>query len=342
MNKKTFIICLIIVLAFAAVSMAGSLRRIGSAGAQELRIPVGSRGTAMGGAIGADVVGTEAMFYNPAGVALMSGTEAMFSHLTYFADMDLNYFAVTRNIEDFGSIGLSVKVLSVGEIVKTTENASTPLGTGEIFEPTMSVIGLTYSNVLTDRVTFGVTAKFINENIDKAVANGFAVDVGAMYDTKWNGLRLGISIKNVGPSMRFTGSGFERSVTAPGQNPQTSPAKAVRFQAAEFELPSWISIDGAIDFYSVEKNRASFYGAFQSNNFSKDIYRAGVEYGYDERYFVRGGYTMDQDQEDYLYGLTFGAGVMLSLGETDVTFEYSWSETEFFDNIQYFTGKLNF
>jgi hypothetical protein len=40
--------------------------------------------------------------------------------------------------------------------------------------------------------------------------------------------------------------------------------------------------------------------------------------------------------------MTFGAGVILKVGETDVTFEYSWNETEFFDNNQYFTGKVNF
>jgi len=342
MNSKTIIICAIIVLTFASVSMAGSDRRIGTAGAQELRIPVGSRGTALGGAIAADAVGTDAIFYNPAGVALIEGTEAMFSNLQYFADMDLNYFAVTKSIEDFGSIGISAKVLSVGDIVKTTENASTVTGTGEIFSPTMSVIGLTYSRILTDRVAFGVTGMYINESIDLVSASGVAFDFGINYDTKWRGLTLGLVIKNIGPGMSFDGAGFDRDVSAPGQNPAISPDKTFRAQSAQFELPSYIQMSGAMDFINVEQSRATFYGTFESNSFSKDLYRLGAEYAFEEKYFLRAGYTIDQNQDDYLYGMTFGAGMILKIGETDVTFEYSWNETEYFDNNQYFTGKINF
>jgi hypothetical protein len=256
--------------------------------------------------------------------------------------MDLNYFAVTHAIEDFGSIGGFVKVLSVGEIVKTTTTASTIDGTGEIFEPTMTVLGVSYSRILTDRVTFGITAKFISESIDRASANGMAFDFGVNYDTKWSGLRLGFVLKNIGPNMKFTGSGFEYQVNAPGQNDVVSPDKTFAAQSSEFELPSWYTISGVMDVYSATKNRVSLYGTFESNNFSRDMYRFGVEYGFDNAYFLRAGYTEDDRQTDYLYGFTFGAGVMVKFGETDVTFEYSWTETEFFDNNQYFTGKINF
>lgn len=342
MYRKLVIICVISVLAFASVSLAGSDRRLGTAGAQYLRIPVGSRGTAMGGAIGADAYGTEAIFYNPAGVAMIEGTEVMFSHLNYFAGMDLNYFALTTAIEDFGSIGISAKVLSVGDIVKTTWDASTVDGTGETYSPSSAVIGLTYSRVLTDRVTFGVTGKFINEQIDQVSANGMAIDFGVNYDTKWNNLRLGLVIKNLGPSMAFEGEGLSYDVQAPGTNPTVSPVKTFSAKSAKFELPAWAQLSMAWDAYNQDMHRASFFGTFQANTFSKDLFRGAFEYAYDEKYFIRGGYTVDDNQADYLYGLTFGAGAVFSFGETEVTFEYSWNQTEFFDNNQYFTGKINF
>ncbi len=342
MYRKLVIICVISVLAIASVSLAGSERRLGTSGAQYLRIPVGSRGTAMGGAIGADAYGAEAIFYNPAGVAMIEGTEVMFSHLNYFADMDLDYFALTTSIEDFGSIGISAKVLSAGEIVKTTWDASTVDGTGETFNPSAAVIGLTYSRVLTDRVTFGITGKFINERIDLVSAKGVAVDFGVNYDTKWNNLRLGLVIKNLGPSMAFAGEGLEYGVQAPGTNPQVSPVKTFSAKSASFELPAWAQLSMAWDAYTQEMHRASVFGTFQANTFSKDLYRAAFEYAYDEKYFIRGGYTYDDGQTDYLFGLTFGAGATFSFGDTEVTFEYSWNQTEYFDNNQYFTGKINF
>ncbi len=342
MNKKVVVLCAIMILALASVSMAGSDFRLGTAGAQELRIPVGARGSALANSIAADVYGCEAIYYNPAGVGMIEGTEAMFTHMKYFADMDLNYFGLTTKIEDFGSIGISAKVLSVGEILKTTESASSIDGSGEIFEPTMAVLGVTYSRVLTDRVAFGITGKYINESIDMASANGFAVDFGINYDTKWNGLRLGFVVKNIGQSMAFSGEGFRVDVNVPGQNSNVSPDKGTYIESASFEIPSWVSFNAAIDFLNMDLNRGTFYGTFQSNNFSNDLYRAGVEYAYNEQYFLRAGYTLDQDQADYLYGLAFGAGVLFKFGNTNVTFEYSWNETEFFDNIQYFTGKVHF
>jgi len=342
MNKeyqKIATICVIISLLFSSMSLAGSRFRIGTAGAQELRIPVGSRGTALGGAISADVVGTEAIFYNPAGVAIVSGTEAMFSHLKYFADMNLNYFAVTKSIHGFGSLGFSAKVLSVGEIEKTEENASS--GTGETFNPSLSVLGVTYSKVLTHRVIFGMTGKYIYESIDLVTAGGMAFDFGIHYNTNWKGIRLGMVVKNIGPKMRFSGPGFEREATGDNQNPG-SPEKTLRTQASSFELPSWIEFSTAVDLFNTDENRATFFGLFQANSFSKDLYRTGAEYAFSERYFLRAGYTLDANQEDYLYGMTFGAGMVVEIGGADVTFEYSWNETMFFDNNQYFTGKINF
>ncbi|MCP4608997.1 MAG: PorV/PorQ family protein, partial [Planctomycetes bacterium] len=312
MYKKLVIICVISILAIASVSMAGSDRRLGTSGAQYLKIPVGSRGTAMGGAIGADVYGAEAIFYNPAGVAMIDGTEVMFSYLNYFAGMNLNYFAITTAVEDFGSIGISAKVLSVGDIVKTTWNASTPEGTGEIFNPSSAVIGLTYSRVLTDRVSFGITGKFINEQIDLVSASGMAIDFGVNYDTKWNNLRLGFVLKNLGPSMAFEGEGLDYSVQAPGTNPAVSPAHTFTAKSASFELPAWAQLSMAWDAYNQDMHRATVFGTFQANNFSKDLFRGAFEYAYDEKYFIRGGYTLDDDQVDYLYGLTFGAGAVFS------------------------------
>ncbi|HDS00487.1 MAG TPA: hypothetical protein ENO07_00575, partial [candidate division Zixibacteria bacterium] len=89
----------------SAALYAGGDERIGTSGAQELRIPVGSRMSALAGAGVAEAVGAEALYWNPAGVAYYDGTEVMFTHLQYFADIDVNYFAATTAIEDFGSIG---------------------------------------------------------------------------------------------------------------------------------------------------------------------------------------------------------------------------------------------
>ncbi|NMC44872.1 MAG: hypothetical protein GYA46_13220 [candidate division Zixibacteria bacterium] len=57
MKAKIAVLTLILLVASLSPATAGNERRIGTSGAQELRIPVGARGTALGGAILADVQG---------------------------------------------------------------------------------------------------------------------------------------------------------------------------------------------------------------------------------------------------------------------------------------------
>lgn len=338
MRIKPIIACFAIVLLTASCLYAGGSDRIGTAGAQELRIPVGSRASAMAGANVADVQGTEALFWNPAGVGHQVGTEAMFSHLEYIADISINYFGVTTNIEDFGALGLHAKVISIGEMEVTTE--AQPQGTGATFSPTFSIIGATYSRVFTDRVSFGVTASMVNERIEQVSATGYAFDFGFIYDPLWQGLKFGIVLKNYGPQMRFDGEGFNVSVDPPDTEPGTQK-KTFRSQSAEFELPAFVQLGVSWDAINQDANRAVVSGSFQSNNFSEDEFRGGIEYGYDDMFFLRGGYVAT-NQDSYMYGLTLGGGVKYSWGQNTITFDYSWVQTEFFDDNQYFTVKFAF
>ncbi|MGD8922169.1 MAG: hypothetical protein PVH24_02895, partial [Candidatus Zixiibacteriota bacterium] len=91
MKHKLVIVMIVLLVVSLSSVYAGNTRRIGTAGAQELLIPYGSRGTALGGSVVSDAYGVEAMYWNPAGLASLDGTEAIFTHLPYFADINVNY-----------------------------------------------------------------------------------------------------------------------------------------------------------------------------------------------------------------------------------------------------------
>lgn len=327
MKLRTILICGLLVATSTTSALAGSSKKLGTAGAQELLLPIGSRGTAMGGAVVANPLGLESIFWNPAGLATLDGTEALFSHQQYIADVDLNFGALATTIEDFGTIGISAKVVSVGDIEETTEDFSD--GTGSIYNPTFTVVGLTYARSLTASVMFGGTAMFINESVFEVSARGVAFDFGVTYTPQWHGVTLGLTIKNYGPNMRFQGPGFE---SAPGQS---------RTNAA-FELPSSINIGLGYNFLNQGLSSMTLAGNFRSNNFQEDFWQGGLEYGYNERYFLRAGYNYST-QEEYLYDFSAGAGLALPFGESLLGLEYAWSPTpEFFEDKHYFTLRLNF
>ena len=329
--KTKYIILVLVLLAVSLSSVyAGNSRRMGTAGAMELLIPIGSRGTSMGGAVIANVAGVESIFWNPAGLASLEGTEVMFTHQPYLADIDVNFAGIATRIEEFGTIAASAKVVSIGEMEETTEDY--PNGTGRIFSPTLAVLGVSFAKILTANVSFGATAMFIHEDIFEVQATGVAFDVGFLYDPRWKGFRLGLVIKNYGPQMSFSGRGFLAELD------EGRPGAA---ESKPFELPSSINMGVAYDFIDDGPNLTTLTGNFRSNNFSDDCYQGGAEYVYDGRYSLRAGYNF-ADQDRWLYGASFGAGVVLSLGNTDLTIEYSWTETDVFEDNQFFTVKANF
>jgi len=326
----------IVIVALALVSapaLAGSPERLGTSGAEELRLPVGVRSVALGEANVGSVTGVEALFYNPAGIAMGgASTEVMFSHASLIADMDLNYAALTQKLGNQGTLGLSVKALSVGDIARTTETA--PDGTGEIFSPTFVVIGASYGRQVTDRVAFGGTVSYVSEHILQESARAVAFDVGFQYDTDYRGLRLGLAMKNVGSSAQFTGTDFERLQHISGDDP-TAANRALSSSSGDFELPTWFQFGLSYPALRGPQGELDVHGLYMSNSFAVDEGRVGAEYVYRKDYAIRAGYKITSDDSD-LYGFTYGAGLRVGIGASHMWLDYAGQTvSDFFDDIQH-------
>jgi len=340
---------LAVLLALAAgTAWAGSEERKGTSGAPELLLHVGARGSALGTAVTSDARGVEAAFWNPAGLATLEHTEALFSHTQYIADMKLNYAAVALKAGGIGTLGFTAKVLSIGDVIVTTEAA--PEGTGEILEPTFTVLGLSWGRQFTDRVNFGATVNYVSEAIASARASGMAFDFGVQYSTGWNGLALGMAMKNFGPSMEYTGSDFEVNVAPPDANPATEN-RTFRATSAAFEMPSYFSLGATYDLMNANQQRLALLGSFQNNNFEFDRLSGGVEWTYREDFSLRASYfgsfgsTVEPDGEDGgiefdggddLYsGFAIGGGARIRAGDGGrLGVDVAWRPVrDFFDDV---------
>jgi hypothetical protein len=324
----------------SGMAVAGSDNRRGTGGAIELRIPVGARGVALGGSYVASVTGAEAMFYNPAGVAATeSPTEVMFSNTRYLADMKVNYFAVSQQMGSIGRLGLSVKVLSVGEIPFTSESA--PDGTGEIFSPTFSTLGITYARQMSDRVNFGGTISYISERVLQETAAGMAFDFGFQYNTDFHGMRMGMAMKNFGPNAEFGGSDFERLQLVSGDNPQAS-GRSLSLSSASFELPSSFQFGLSYPVARGPQGSLMLHGLYLNNSFAVDEGRVGAEYLYKNDLALRAGYKITSNTDD-LFGFSYGLGVRASLGGTNLWVDYAGQVvSDFFDDVQHISLKFVF
>ncbi|MBI5216172.1 MAG: PorV/PorQ family protein [Ignavibacteriae bacterium] len=344
MNTRTTTLLLLFCIALLLSgerSFAGRADKSGTAAAPQLLIPVGPRMIALGGTSIATVNGIEALFWNPAGVAKSNHeSNATFSHVNYLADIGVEYVAISSQFEGLGTLGLSVKSLSFGDIAITTEDQ--PDGTGAITSPTFFTLGVTYAKQLADRVSVGLTLSHITEKIERASAAGIAFNVGVQYSGVGGvpGLNLGVVVKNIGPQMQYEGTGLLRE----GSLEDLSYGSLVQLRAASAELPSVMEIGfGYIKSFD-EVNALNISGLFQNNNFSDDEYKFGLEYSYSDLLFLRGGYvqTAKTTELESIFGGTYGIGFHQNLGDVDLSIDYAFRTAEYFGGNHVFGIILGF
>ncbi len=319
-------------LMLAGAAGAGTEGRLGTGGNSDGRILVGARSVGLAYSNVSSVKGAEALFGNPAGLAhAESGTEVLFSHADYLADMNLNYIAYAQQVGGFGHVGISVKVLSVGDIIRTTETA--PDGTGDIFSPTFTTLGFSYARSLTERASFGGTVRVISESVLQTHSTGMSFDFGFQYDTGVSGIRIGAAMQNFGPAQLFSGADFERNVLFTEDNPQ-SANRTVAVTSSEAELPALFAGSASLPLVQ-GVNQFSLHAVYQSNSFNVDEVRLGAEYGWREDFALRVGYKATTNDNE-LFGLTYGLGVRLPLGGSKVNLDYAGQTvSEFFNDVHH-------
>jgi hypothetical protein len=338
---KTLNIILLILMMFvplwSPLLYGGSESRRGTAGALELLLPADARSSALSGTLNSSITGVEAINWNPAGVGRLVGTEAMFSRYDYIADIKMSFAGVAVNFGGTGTFGFSVRAMDFGDIPVTT--VTQPEGTGSTFSPNYAVFGLTYSNRLTERISGGVNIKYVTEKITRSSATGMAFDLGIQYHST-TGITLGVVLRNLGPSMNYTGDDMEYYTPVPVQEPG-SVSRPLRLSGAEYELPSTLEIGIGYEFAFTEQHTLGISANFQNSNFGSDEYRFGAEYAWNDIIFFRGGYSRVSNMDNYLYGPSAGIGVKIHVGVTTyIICDYAYRSVQRFNANQWVSVKL--
>ncbi|MGD9897983.1 MAG: PorV/PorQ family protein [Calditrichaceae bacterium] len=321
---------------------AGSDARVGTAAGVQVLVPVGARDLAMGGANIVNTQGVDAIYWNPAGLATLDGkAQGAFSNMTIFSDIGVNYLALGVNMGSLGNLGFDIKSFDFGDIPETTvldmDGAS-----GKTYSPTYSTVGLTYANKLTETIRVGFTGKMIYESIPRAEATSFAFDIGIQYMNLagLDGVSFAVVAKNIGQNMSYEGSGFLYAV----QDPVTDRTDYVTRETSSDQLPASLEFGVAYTYKLMERNTLLISGDFANNNIDNDELKLGVEYSYNNFVALRGGYInkINVAAEDEDFDFSFGAGINYKLGNTMLSLDYAFRNSEYFDANNMFTLKVGF
>jgi long-subunit fatty acid transport protein len=313
---------------------------VGTTAATFLGIGVGARPIAMGGAFVATANDASSMYWNPAGLGRLDAVEILFVHTNWIADMSFEYAGFVIPLGAAGTLGANFTMLDIGEMkVRTIDY---PEGTGVYFEAQDIAIGLSYGFNITERFSIGLTAKYISQKIWNENAQSFAIDIGTIYDTMLEGLRIGAALTNFGADMQMTGNDllvyYDQDPTQTGNNDRVF----TELQTNSWPLPLNFQLGLAMDF--VQNQRHSLTVALDAVHpiDNTESMNFGVEYGFMGNFFLRAGYRnlFLRDSEE---GLTAGAGVRLALlGNFRISVDYAYADFGRLENSQRFTVLLNF
>jgi type IX secretion system protein PorV len=328
------LLCLLIVVALAGSAVADDTK-IGAAGAQFLKIGVGSKYQGMAEASVANVNDAYAMYWNPAGLADVENWTVAFTAVEWLTDINLNYVAMARQFEGVGTFGASVTVLSAGEQEITTVLEQD--GTGQYYTASSYAIGVSFARQLTNRFAFGATAKYVGEKIGKVNSRGLAFDFGTMLYTGYNSLRLGMSITNMGPDLKFTGSDLKIEYDYDDDSPiedQNADRVDADLRTNPYSLPLTFRVGVAYDFELGSKSVVTLSSDFMHPNDHEQKASIGAEYEFAEKFFLRSGYKFNYDEES----LAFGGGLIADIGgETQLVIDYAWQEFGRLESTQRFS-----
>ena len=330
-----------------STSQAGNPDRVGSAGASELLINPWARSSGWAGANMAGIRGLEALYLNVAGTAFTRNTEMLFSRTDWLkgTDIGISAFGLSVQVGEVGVMTIGVMSMSFGEIMRTTTES--PEGGIGFFEPAFMNLTIGYAKEFSRSIYGGLSMKVISQNVTDVGATGVAFDAGIQYVTGLtreakDNLKFGIALKNVGPTMAYSGDGLSfRDVIA-----STGVDMTVEQRSAPFELPSSLNIGASYDFEfggvdstdTPPMSRVTVALNFISNSFSRDQYALGVEYAYKTYLMIRAGYVYESGgtSNTFLTGPTAGVTFELPMNKkkgSTFGIDYAYRDTNPFQGI---------
>jgi len=339
---KLILSTILITSSIAIVNAADSTNKNGTAPAQFLKIGVGARAMALGGAFVAATDDAFSLYWNPAAITKVDKVTLAGVYTNWFADINHQFLAFIIPIDMNSGIGFQATFLNMDKMeITTIEN---PHGKDEYFEAYDLSIGVSYGIRLTEFFALGITGKYIEQTIYNESASTFAMDIGSILDIPWYSLKLGMRMANFGGKMQLDGRDLIREFD---MNPNNTLNVGVesRLKTEPWDLPLMFQVGLAMDimggsdsYYPSEYNRVTISIDGSHPNDSPEFASIGLEYEYNQLVALRGGYRLNRDVENFFYGI----GLNIPLSESKFRFDYALASYNDLDYIHIFSGSIDF
>lgn len=159
-----------------------------------LRLDTSPRAAAVAGSYVANGDDPNVIFYNPAGINLLTGTPISFSFLKHLMDINSASVSFSKEFEGIGRLAAGIQYINYGSFTRADENGMKlgNFGAGDI------VLLVGYGNQLDKNFYYGANVKILYSSIESYSSTAAAIDLGLHYaipEVRWN---FGFSVLNLG------------------------------------------------------------------------------------------------------------------------------------------------
>jgi len=297
-SRKSSVVLVLVALLSLALSGSGALaQNPGDSGLLFLRMGVGAREAAMGGAGVASSQGASAVFWNPANNVFADfQTDLVLQHYDYLGSFSHESAAVAHRVGN-GVLGFIFTGLYAEEQQRySNDGVAVPEGT---FSPYDVAFGVSYARPIGEDFAVGANAKMVYEKIDVHSDSGFAFDLFVSHRTMIEGLTFAASATNLGGQMDL--------------------------YDGPFDIPTAYRVGGAFTPPDLFSGRLTATCDVLFPNDTTEKAHAGAELRIIPELVLRGGSALNYDLKSW----TAGAG--FRLGRVGIDYAYEDSQIEGFD-----------
>jgi hypothetical protein len=251
----------------------GAAAATGDTGFTFLKLGVGARPMAMGGAYVALSDDPTAVYWNPAGLSSQTGTRVVAAHDSWIQGFREEYAGVTSQLGR-GAIGFGFTGFYGDELDGRDDTGQI---TGQFGFNDIAISG-GYGMRLGKGLDAGLTASYVHSMIDQQTATTFSMNLGLLYAVKQTGLTFGGAVQNLGGDASYV--------------------------SESISLPLTYSLGGAFGHDMMKgKGRATLTAEYRQAKSDDGHFNMGLEYTYKSTVSLRGGYKTGYDDQQWSAGV---------------------------------------
>ncbi len=313
------------------------LSKTGQSTMNFLLVGTSSKAASLGEAYSSLGIGSESMFYNPAGLTgIKQEFDININYTKWIADINYISGGAAWNIGEFGVVGFNLLTVDYGNIIGTSlitdlERSLYPLGykdIGSISNIGAYVVGLSYAKAISKEFSVGGTIKLAGQNLGRNIvirgdlkdndATKLVFDAGIRYLTNFKSFTFGMYIRNFA-------SNIKRELIDEQLPLVFSLGVAMNvMEAINSEISKDNMVNVAVDF-------------LHQNNYSERV-NIGLEYQFMQMVSLRGGYQTNRD----LASWSGGIGLSQTISDYNIEVGYSYSSFEIFDSVSRLSLLISF